>query len=260
MDSWGDFLATPPNMSTPVREMTFTDELPQILQPPPFEIPNSILKNSSPPDSYLQIPVNNLIRESTPINTNTIEIENRCLMFKNLDPATTEIEIRQLLSDNDDIRSIDMSALQSANIVLVDFYNLRRANSVKMLFNKHVYKGRTLDVSYAPLKKIVDPKKPPNNGTIVVFHIPENVTEQMINTIFSKYGDIRQIRGTPSKGFQKFIEYWDVRCAQDALTQMNGKLLMGSRITIEFSLPGGFRKNSTVDNNTYLSPKPTKTF
>ncbi|EAX76117.1 hypothetical protein TVAG_207000 [Trichomonas vaginalis G3] len=259
MDSWGDFLATPPNMTTPRQEMNYLSDLPPLLQPPPFEIPTTYFQSSSFPENDFQVQITPFYKENPVIQPTTVEIENRCLSFSNLDPYTNEKELRDYLGDKDDIRSVDLTNIES-RIALVDFYNLKKANSIKILFNKQIYKDRILDVTYAPLKKILDPKNPPNNGTIVVFHIPEQVTEQMIFSIFSKYGEIRQIRGTPSKGFQKFIEFWDVRAAQDALVQMTGKFLMGSRITIEFSLPGGFRKHSVMENNTYSMKKASKNY
>ena len=111
-----------------------------------------------------------------------------------------------------------------------------------MLLNGSQLKGKTITVSFAPLPVILDPKKPPNNGTIVIFHLPAGITDDQIVTIFGQFGEIRQIRGTPTKTQQRFVEYYDTRHAEAALLSMSGKYVMGTRVSIEFSLPGGFRR------------------
>jgi RNA recognition motif-containing protein len=104
-------------------------------------------------------------------------------------------------------------------------------------------RGCAASLSYAPLARIEGLRNPPNNGTIVVFQLPAGITNQQIEATFGLFGEIRQVRGTPSKPTQKFVECWDIRDAQKALDALNGQYLMGSRVSIEFSLPGGFRRN-----------------
>ena len=89
-------------------------------------------------------------------------------------------------------------------------------------------------------------KRPKNNGTIVIFHLPKGINENELNDIFSSFGKIRQIRSTPSKTSQKFIEFYDTRAAEKALKAYNGKPLIqksNKRVSIEYSFPGGFKKN-----------------
>ena len=172
------------------------------------------------------------------------EFEDRTLIATNVHPETTREEIMAVFDPYNSIKNIDMSLIADG-FCSVEYYDLRHANNVKRIANTATLHGNVIVVSYAPLSRIGDCKKPPNNGTIVVFHLPATgVTDKQIEMTFGQFGEIRQIRGTPSKPTQRFIEYWDTRAAEEALNSLNGKYVMGSKISIEFSLPGGFRKNA----------------
>ncbi|OHT07860.1 hypothetical protein TRFO_23809 [Tritrichomonas foetus] len=170
------------------------------------------------------------------------EIENRSLLATNLNPNTTLEEIQHTFDPYNSTKNIDTSNLHNGQII-IEYYDLRHAQSIKRATNGIMLKGNVIIVAYAPLQKIDDPRKPPNNGTIVVFHLPTVINDQHIESSFGAYGEIRQIRGTPSKPTQRFIEFWDTRAAEAALNNLSGKYVMGSRVSIEFSLPGGFRRN-----------------
>lgn len=71
---------------------------------------------------------------------------------------------------------------------------------------------------------------------------------------------MRELRETPTKKNQKFVEFFDVRDASKALTAMNGKELNGKAIVIEFSRPGGhcrkFFQNALSFNSQQPPPPP----
>lgn len=50
---------------------------------------------------------------------------------------------------------------------------------------------------------------------------------------------MREFRETPLKKHQRFIEYFDVRHAAEAVKEMNGKDIHGKPVVVEFSRPGG---------------------
>ena len=190
---------------------------------------------------------NNYQQNFAPMHSN--EIENRTLLISNLNPSTTLEEIKSVFDSHQLSKTIDTTNLAITGSITIEFFDLREAQNIKKTKNgimfpsaKNVSKG-PISVVYAPLKTVPNPKRPPNNGTIVVFHLPNGITDQHIDSSFSSFGEIREIRGTPQKPGQRFIEFWDTRAAEDALNNLNGKLIMGSKVSIEFSLPGGFRKN-----------------
>ena len=242
-NSWIDFLATPPNM----------------MGTPPSQLPGDLFSNFEPAPSPIlfEPPLQNFLNSSAPQNASPPstkqtytpqqqypeygELENRTLAVSNANPETTEEEIMAVFNTHRGVKQVDMSKI-SEGYFTVEYYDIRSATSSKLLYNGSTLKGKTINVSYAPLPIILDPKKPPNNGTIVIFHLPAGITDDQIITIFGQFGEIRQIRGTPTKTQQRFVEYFDTRHAEAALLSMSGKYVMGARVSIEFSLPGGFRR------------------
>lgn len=53
---------------------------------------------------------------------------------------------------------------------------------------------------------------------------------------------MKELRETPLKKHQRFVEFYDIRDAAKALKEMNGKEINGKPVVIEFSRPGGFTK------------------
>ncbi|KAK8852908.1 hypothetical protein M9Y10_017901 [Tritrichomonas musculus] len=205
---------------------------------------------SPPPSPNSNVNINS--NKNTNMNTyqtNFNEIENRTLYISNLNPQLSLDEIKQIFDPNNNSKNIDISNLKINNSITIEYFDLRQAQAIKKNLNGTTMNSPSsyglgpISVVYAPLKKIPDPRRPPNNGTIVVFHLPAGVTESHIESSFGSFGSIREIRGTPQKPGQRFIEFWDTRAAEAALNALNGKYVMGSKVSIEFSLPGGFRRN-----------------
>jgi RNA recognition motif-containing protein len=233
---WSEFIATPPSFASSSQFGSVPEAYTLPVPPPDFSscfAPLSGELGADLPEFGAKFP---------PPSVDFNEIENRALLLTNLDPSTSGDEIDQSFSTVGPIRVMDTSALDSGSAT-VEFFDLRHANQLRRSPIPIVIRGRPIALAYAPLPPIEDPRSPPNNGTIVVFHLPTGITNQQIEATFRPFGEIRQVRGTPSKPSQKFVEYWDVRDAQKALDALNGQYLMGSRVSIEFSLPGGFRRN-----------------
>jgi RNA recognition motif-containing protein len=95
-------------------------------------------------------------------------------------------------------------------------------------------------MQFAHPQKVTDPKRPPNNGTLVLFLVPPSVTENMIRAEFEKFGDLRDLR---TSGGNYFIEYWDIRDCEKAYRFGKTTKLFGMNVNVEYSRPGGFRKN-----------------
>lgn len=250
-NNWSDFVATPPSLQSASPSVTLNDFLGNGIQAPSNFIISedavtNIFEQSVPPTPLIQQsppPPPPMMQYQQPVYQQEYnEIENRQLMITNANPVTTLEEINQVFNVYSSIKTIDTANLQNG-IFYVDYYDLRHAQQIKRMTNGTLLHGNIIGVVYAPLQIIADPRKPPNNGTIVVFHLPSGITNQHIETSFGQYGEIRQIRGTPTKPTQRFVEYWDTRAAEAALNGLSGKYVMGSRVSIEFSLPGGFRRN-----------------
>lgn len=252
--NWSYLLATPPSYAS--------QDSPDLVmcvdsfsQPEhDYVIPQEELQEIFPAKEQRIVPITSQQIQSSPAYGTSIQpfqnqckdfgdFENRSLLVTNVHPETTKQEIIELFDPYDSIKSIDMSLIGDG-LCTVEYYDLRHANNLKRIANGATLHGNVIIVAYAALPRLNDSKKPPNNGTIVVFHLPMGVTDKQIETHFGQFGEIKQIRGTPSKPTQRFIEYWDTRSAEDALNGLSGKQMMGSKLSIEFSLPGGSRKNA----------------
>ncbi|KAJ7965089.1 Protein MEI2-like [Quillaja saponaria] len=60
-----------------------------------------------------------------------------------------------------------------------------------------------------------------NQGTLVVFNLDASVSNDDLRQIFGAYGEVKEIRETPHKRHHKFIEFYDVRAAEEALKALN---------------------------------------
>lgn len=259
MDSnshWSDFISTPPNLSSsPFSDHPLLEYYDSSLQPPPSNYPIISEEKSSKifmnTDIAPQHPLFQHQYQNSQFGFNDFnEIENRTLLISNVNPNTTRDEIEEAFFVLDGVKKYDFSKIENG-IILIEYYDLRFAIQFKKMKNGTILHGSAVIVSYAPLQKILDPKNPPNNGTIVVFNLSNGINDQLIESTFGHFGLIRQIRGTPAKPNQRFIEYYDTRNSELALNKLNGKYVLGSRVSIEFSLPGGFRRNVQRPDSTY---------
>lgn len=239
-NGWREFLATPPD---------------RFVTPPSFGVDVSPA-DPSPVESVdhnvaleqQEIFANYKEEQSSPVRgrheSETHDFESRSLTVNGLPPDVTEEELNSIFSTYGEIQNVDVSG-RDDGIGDVEYFDIRSAISAKLMLNGREIRGCCITVTYSPLQQISNARKPPNNGTIVIFHLPTGVSDSHIMSVFSQYGEIRQIRGTPMRQTQRFVEYWDLRAAENALSSMNGKYFMGGRISIEFSLPGGFRRGMT---------------
>ena len=258
MTNWSDFLATPPTFGPLSASSAFTEcidpaapmEQDGLITTEQYE--RLFPPSQAPPPVAPTYGYSGMQYTSPPMYPEYSELDNRALCVSNLHPDTTQEEIKAVFDQYNGVRSFDFSTLPQGYIT-VEYFDLRHAQAIRRTTAGRVIHGNEIAVAYAPLPRIEDPKKPPNNGTIVVFHLPSHITTEQIGEIFGQFGEIRQIRGTPSKPTQRFIEYWDIRAAEAALNGLSWKYVMGSRVSIEYSLPGGFRRNAQT------GPAPPRT-
>lgn len=173
------------------------------------------------------------------------EIPSRSIILGNIPTGTTEEDLDYLVKLFGDYQEMDIKDLKNGKVI-IRFYDLRDA----MIMRTSVIniETRRIIISFGNDLNVIDKKNPPNNGTIVVFNLPENVINADVLSNFNSFGDIRDIRKTPNKKSQRFIEFYDSRSAQKARNDMKKKKLRIAnylcKINVEFSLPGNYRVNS----------------
>lgn len=182
------------------------------------------------------------IEKCTLIWNSLYEFPSRTVVISNIPNEVTQEEFEMIFKDFGDIEGFE---IQQQSKLLVRFFDLRDAMYIRA--SKIYLRGRQLIMSFTTEISDFDKKTPPNNGTIVLFHVPEKALDAELFNEFKQFGEIREIRRTPYKDTQRFIEFYDKRCATEAKNQKNKtKLRLGgikTRINIEYSVLGNNRIN-----------------
>lgn len=260
--NWDQFLETPPgwiftyNDQENQRFITEENDILAQLQPSTFDFLNDDddvditkkiegkeqIKKASEHGTYV-FKLHGFVADSIKFEYVYSEIPSRCIMISNISPLATKDDLLYIFDNFGPYETCDLSNI-SKGVASVVFYNMEDAQMMRVS-TVYIRNQQVMKIFYTDIQT-TDCKKPENNGTIVLFHIPKDIEENELREIFSKFGKIRQIRSTPTKSYQKFIEFYDIRSAEKALKAYNGKKLTkksNSKVSIEFSRPGGFKKN-----------------
>jgi hypothetical protein len=216
-DRWHEYLATPPNWEWAPLPALGARELAACL---PIALREDGLAPTPPFQALAE--------------AGACEAETRSIHAANVDPQSSEAELRGLADRFGDVERIDADAV-SLGTAIIRFYDLRAARAMRAA--RLLLRGRTLRFAYGPLLPIIDARRPPNNGTIVVFHLRRGVDDTAVMAEFGRYGDVRQIRTAPTKVTQRFVEYFDSRSAMRALKALKGRRVLNSKVSVEYSLP-----------------------
>ncbi|XP_076889946.1 protein terminal ear1 homolog [Bidens hawaiensis] len=199
----------------------------------------------------------------------------RTLLLSLVPSDVSESLVRRDLEFFGDVRAVQMDRVRDG-IVTVHFYDLRQAvQALHEIQQQHMQQQYRLKKhfencfgnSYLSPPPPLLPLPPPaaglvsgravwaqfsfpvaggfpdgnNQGTLVVFNLNPDVTTGMLKGIFEAFGCVKELRETPSKKNQKFVEFYDTRDASKALNNINGKDINGKIMVVEFSRPGAYR-------------------
>uniref|UniRef100_A0A5B7C6H2 RRM domain-containing protein n=1 Tax=Davidia involucrata TaxID=16924 RepID=A0A5B7C6H2_DAVIN len=220
---------------------------------------------------------------------------SRTLLLSSVPTGVSESMVRRELEVFGDVRAVQMERMRDG-IVTVHFYDLRHAQTAAMeIREQHMQQQSRLRKHFDALltknsayevNNSAPPLPPPargliagravwaqfmipaitgvpdghNQGTLVIFNLDPEVSAISLKEIFQAFGPVKELRETPMKRHQRFVEFYDVRDAAKALKEMNGKEIHGKHAVIEFSRPGGYSKRfskSTQNTiNNFHSPPP----
>ncbi|KAI4382485.1 hypothetical protein MLD38_008443 [Melastoma candidum] len=193
---------------------------------------------------------------------------SRAVVLSLLPPDVSETAVRRELEMFGEVRAVEMDWVGDG-VVTVHFYDLRHAKrAVREIreqhdrgvtppredgFNNHPFMrgrfsgGRRLFGGRPVWAQFVIPvasciPEGQNQGTIVIFNLDPASSTDELRRIFEAFGPVKELRDTPYKKHQRFVEFYDARDASRALREMNGKEINGRSVVIEFSRPGGFSR------------------
>lgn len=171
------------------------------------------------------------------------EHPSRTLFVRNINSSVEDFELQALFEQYGDIRTL-YTACKHRGFVMVSYFDIRAAsNAMKALQNKPL-RRRRLDIHYS-IPKDNPSEKDVNQGTLVAFNLDDSVSNDDLRQLFGAYGEVKEIRETPHRSNQKFIEFYDIRAADEALRALNRSNIAGKKIKLEASHPGGARRSST---------------
>ncbi|KAJ6351529.1 hypothetical protein OIU78_007448 [Salix suchowensis] len=213
----------------------------------------------------------------------------RTLALSSVPSEVSESLIRRELEVFGEVRGIQMERV-GYGTVTVHFYDLRHAErALREIREQHMLHQARLRNIYIQNSESfsfnIAPTPPPargviagcvvwarfivpscnevpdgqNQGTLVVFNLDPNVSTRCLKEIFQAFGAVKEVRETPLKRHQRFIEFYDVRDAAMALREMNGKEIYGKQVDIEFSRPGGYGKKFFNGRPSATSKTPSTT-
>ncbi|KAJ6321441.1 hypothetical protein OIU77_011504 [Salix suchowensis] len=193
----------------------------------------------------------------------------RTLALSSVPSEVSESLIRRELEVFGEVRGIQMERV-GYGTVTVHFYDLRHAErALREIREQHMLHQARLRNIYIQNSESfsfnIAPTPPPARGVIAGCV----VWARCLKEIFQAFGAVKEVRETPLKRHQRFIEFYDVRDAAMALREMNGKEIYGKQVDIEFSRPVPLPKppsttpvfDSTTNVHyskvaTFVSPQP----
>ncbi|CAH8388663.1 unnamed protein product [Eruca vesicaria subsp. sativa] len=191
----------------------------------------------------------------------------RSLSLISVPRDVTEYTVRRDLEVFGDVRGVQMERI-CEGIVTVHFYDLRDAKrAVREICGRHMQHQAKLSGSSGSVWSLLPSSSSSvrgfvsgrpvwaqfvvpatsavpngcNQGTLVIFNLDPEVSSIALRQIFQVYGPIRELRETPYKKHQRFVEFYDVRDAAKAFDRMNGEEICGKQVVIEYSRPGGVK-------------------
>lgn len=227
-EGWAYFLETPPSFD----QTPSSQDLPAT-----SPLGYTGTQNADQPEGLVRANPEN----DSPPTLGPNEMECRVLIIDGLPENFGDSHLRRLITPPNLINRYEQNSNGS---VTLEFYDLRNSVQYRQYLEGATFDGNPIEVKYGSARKRTEDGRPANNGTVVLFHLSECLTNRQLSDIFSQYGEIRQIRSTPTKLSQRFIEFWDTRAAAQALEEMSGRFVSGSKISIEFSVPGGMRRKA----------------
>ncbi|CAG9465739.1 unnamed protein product [Pedinophyceae sp. YPF-701] len=174
------------------------------------------------------------------------EHPSRTLFVRNISSTVDEAAICELFGQFGEVRSVHLSS-KHRGFVMVSYYDLRAARAAIKALQGHMLHRRRLDIHYSiPKENPTD--KDWNHGTLVVFNLPAEVSNTALATIFSQFGEVKEVRETPNRRQHRFVEFYDSSHAEAALRALDRTELRGQVLKIERSRPGGVRRQVAPGN------------
>ncbi|GJZ69990.1 MEI2-like protein 4, partial [Tanacetum coccineum] len=168
------------------------------------------------------------------------EHPSRTLFVRNINSNVEDPELRILFEQYGDIRTL-YTACKHRGFVMISYYDIRAARRAMQALQNKPLRRRKLDIHYS-IPKENPSDKDINQGSVMIYNIDSNVSNDELRHIFGVYGEVKEIRETPQGSRHKSIEFYDIRAAEAASRELNKSELGGKQMKLESTNPGGSKR------------------
>ncbi|TKY60530.1 MEI2 1 [Spatholobus suberectus] len=193
------------------------------------------------------------------------EQPSRTLFVRNINSNVEDSELKALFEQYGDIRTI-YTACKHRGFVMISYHDLRAAQNAMQALQNRPLRSRNLDIHYS-IPKVNAPEKDIGHGTLMLSGLDSSILNDDLKQIFGFYGEIKEIYEYPEMNHHKFIEFYDVRAAEDALRALNKIDIAGKQIKLEPGHPSLMHQShkgqderdlgQSIIDNLSLRQKPT---
>lgn len=180
------------------------------------------------------------------------------LYVGNLDPECTEAVLYKIFAPIGNLLSIRLckrsKTMECVGYGFINYASKIDAETAMIKLNYQMLKGRPMRLMLA----VKDIRKLPIEANIFLKNLDFNMDERNLYDIFANYGNILSLKLVRNNdGFSKgfgFIQFADVKSAENAIQKVNEKLLRGKIVHVSKFLPQDKREltNMPEFKNIYI--------
>ncbi|KAG2434774.1 hypothetical protein HXX76_007659 [Chlamydomonas incerta] len=141
---------------------------------------------------------------------------SRTLFVRHINPAASDEELLAMFKVFGDVRHM-YTVSKHRGFIMVTYFDLRAAARAQAALHGAPITSLPLDIHFCAPKG--DPTV--SQGTVSLFNLDPDTSNDHLVWLFSKFGDVKDIRESPDRRSQKFITFYDTRHALAALRAMN---------------------------------------
>ncbi|KAG2434876.1 hypothetical protein HYH02_012076 [Chlamydomonas schloesseri] len=141
---------------------------------------------------------------------------SRTLFVRHINPAASDEDLLTMFKVFGDVRHM-YTVSKHRGFIMVTYFDLRAAARAQAALHGALITSLPLDVHFCAPKG--DPTV--SQGTVSLFNLDPDTSNDHLVWLFSKFGDVKDIRESPDRRSHKFITFYDTRQALAALRAMN---------------------------------------
>eukprot|EP01069_Polyplicarium_translucidae_P007004 Polyplicarium_translucidae@DN3048_c0_g2_i4.p2 len=175
-----------------------------------------------------------------PEDLGTEAFVSRVLYLCKLPPDATEESIRVACEPHGEIRKLQL--YPGKQCAYVEYLDIRSAEKARNSLKRALVHGKQIDAQYSRSgQSKAGARDVSNTGTLYVrpvtsernFQDPNSAEEY--RRLFEMYGEVKKVNPNRKREAEKFVEFYDLRAAEQALQNLNGYNFNGVILEVQFA-------------------------